>query len=158
VQSSVERLEADYRQRFVLNRGKHEGILIGRFCGDGYYGGGICVMTSLALAEFYWGLAGLILDGDSLIANADNARFRLSAGVADTADRVAQAGRLAARGDAVLAALCTLAPQDGSLPEQFDQRSGAPASARNLAWSHAAFLRTVDLRLDIRARFPLLAN
>lgn len=54
------------------------------------------------------------------------------------------------RGDAFLETARRFAPDDGQLPEQFDQHSGAPASARDLGWSHAAFLSCVAARPSSR--------
>jgi glucoamylase len=51
-----------------------------------------------------------------------------------------------ARGDGFLETARRFAPEDGILPEQFDQHSGAQASARDLAWSHAAFLSCISSR------------
>jgi glucoamylase len=56
-----------------------------------------------------------------------------------------------ARGDAFLETVRRFAPEDGTLPEQFDQGTGAPASARDLAWSHAAFLSCISSRQEILA-------
>lgn len=50
------------------------------------------------------------------------------------------------RGDAFLETVRRFAPEDGRLPEQFDQKSGAPTSAKDLAWSHAAFLTCIEAR------------
>lgn len=51
-----------------------------------------------------------------------------------------------ARGDAFLETVRQFAPADGVLSEQFDQNSGAQASAKDLAWSHAAFLTCISSR------------
>lgn len=51
-----------------------------------------------------------------------------------------------ARGDSFLETVRRFAPENGSMPEQFDQRTGAPSSAKDLAWSHAAFLSCVHAR------------
>jgi glucoamylase len=45
-----------------------------------------------------------------------------------------------ARGDAFLETVRRFTPASGELSEQFDQRSGAPTSAKQLAWSYAAFI------------------
>jgi glucoamylase len=50
------------------------------------------------------------------------------------------------RGDEFLETVRRFAPADGILSEQFDQNSGAPTSARDLAWSHAAFLSCISSR------------
>jgi len=51
-----------------------------------------------------------------------------------------------ARGDAVLDFLRRFLPESGLLPEQLDRASGAPRSARDLAWSHAAFVTAAAAR------------
>ena len=43
-------------------------------------------------------------------------------------------------------ALARRLPEDGEMPEQLDKATGAPASARNLAWSYAAFIGAVAAR------------
>lgn len=45
-----------------------------------------------------------------------------------------------ARGDAFLETVRRFTPASGELSEQFDQRSGAQTSAKQLAWSYAAFI------------------
>lgn len=50
------------------------------------------------------------------------------------------------RGDAFLETVRRFAPDDGTMAEQFDQTTGGPASAKDLAWSHAAFLTCVHAR------------
>lgn len=59
---------------------------------------------------------------------------------------------LRARGDAYLATVRAFAPAHGALSEQFDGDSGAPVSARHLAWSYAAFISCVDARRGRVAR------
>jgi glucoamylase len=51
-----------------------------------------------------------------------------------------------ARGDGFLETVRRFAPADGVLSEQFDQNSGAQASAKDLTWSHAAFLSCISHR------------
>ena len=55
-------------------------------------------------------------------------------------------------GDAFLATLRALTPEVGALPEQVDRTTGSPVSARDLTWSHAAFVRTARLRAEALAR------
>jgi glucoamylase len=50
------------------------------------------------------------------------------------------------RGDAFLETVRRFTPQNGLMSEQFDQTTGAQTSARDLAWSHAAFLSCVHAR------------
>jgi glucoamylase len=53
---------------------------------------------------------------------------------------------LPVRGDAYLRTVQAFAPQNGELSEQFDQNTGCPASARQLAWSYAALITCVAAR------------
>jgi len=50
------------------------------------------------------------------------------------------------RGDAFLDTVRRFTPTSGLMAEQFDQNAGEPASAKDLAWSHAAFLSCVSAR------------
>jgi glucoamylase len=57
------------------------------------------------------------------------------------------------RGDAFLETVRAYTPPNGELSEQFDQRTGAQRSARQLAWSHAALISCVTARrLEERVR------
>jgi glucoamylase len=51
-----------------------------------------------------------------------------------------------AGGDAYLETVRRFTPENGLMAEQFDQTTGAPTSAKDLAWSHAAFLSSVHAR------------
>jgi glucoamylase len=51
-----------------------------------------------------------------------------------------------ARGDAFLEIVRRFTPENGLMSEQFDQATGAQTSARDLAWSHAAFLSCAHAR------------
>jgi glucoamylase len=51
-----------------------------------------------------------------------------------------------ARGDAFLETVRRFTPEDGLMSEQFDQTTGAQTSARDLAWSYAAFLSCIHAR------------
>jgi len=49
-------------------------------------------------------------------------------------------------GDAFLETVHRFTPESGLMSEQFDQATGAQTSAKDLAWSHAAFLSCVHAR------------
>jgi glucoamylase len=119
---TLARLEALFARLYPLNREGPPGaaIVLGRFEDDVYYGGNPWFITTLAAAEI---------------------RFRRAA-----AEDGATRRRLLAEGDAVLARLARFAPADGTLAEQFDRTTGAPVSAKDLAWSHAAFLSATAAR------------
>ena len=51
-----------------------------------------------------------------------------------------------ARGDAFLETVRRFTPESGELSEQFDQRTGQQLSAKQLAWSYAAFISCVAAR------------
>jgi glucoamylase len=44
------------------------------------------------------------------------------------------------------------AREDGALAEQFDQRTGEPSSAKDLGWSHAAFVTAHQARRAAASR------
>jgi glucoamylase len=158
IQATLAELEDLFANEFPINRrrGAGEGILLGRFKADGYYGGGAFVVLCLAAAEFYYRLAGALRDGGKVKVAAENRAFLadLLEGEADVAgelpkddaDRARFVSVFARRGDAVMAAFRRFVPGSGDLPEQFDKTSGAPASAENLAWGHAAFIRAFEAR------------
>lgn len=50
------------------------------------------------------------------------------------------------RGDAFLRTVRRFAPASGMLSEQFDRTSGLPSSAKDLAWSYAAFVTCIHAR------------
>ena len=50
------------------------------------------------------------------------------------------------RGDAFLETVRRFTPESGLMAEQFDRTTGMPTSAKDLAWSHAAFLTCVNAR------------
>jgi glucoamylase len=92
---------------------------LGRSRGDRYFGGGAWYVTTLAAAALSYRLARCPgQDGAALVQ----------------------------KGDAFMARVRALTPEDGSLSEQVDRTTGAPISARDLTWSYAAFVSTARLR------------
>jgi glucoamylase len=55
------------------------------------------------------------------------------------------------RGDAFLETVRSFTPPSGDLSEQFDQNTGAQSSARQLAWSYAAFISCIAARRAVVA-------
>ncbi len=158
VHATLAALEKLFAAEFPINRrrGVDEGILLGRFKADGYYGGGAFVMLCLAAVEFYYRLAGALRDGGTISITAENHAWlaeilqekrelsdRLPKEDGDRARCVAAFTR---RGDAVMNAFRRFVPASGDLAEQIDKTTGAPASANNLAWSYAAFIRAFEAR------------
>ena len=103
---------------------------MGRYAGDRYYSGGAYYFSTLGAAEFYYGAAAAHAAVKPL-HDADNS-FEL----------------LFRRGDMFMATVAAFTPESGDLSEQFDQATGAQTSAKNLAWSHAAFITACASRAD----------
>ncbi|WP_256330618.1 glycoside hydrolase family 15 protein [Variovorax sp. YR216] len=120
MQATLARLEALFDAAYPINHGRAagRGPAMGRYAGDVYYSGGAYYFSTLGAAEFCFRAAAL--GGD--------------------------ASHWLARGDAYLATVHAYTPASGDLSEQFDQRNGAQTSAKQLAWSHAAFISCVTAR------------
>ena len=120
MQATFEKLTELFDAEYPLNRGRDASLApaMGRYADDQYYSGGPYFFSSLCAAEFC---------------------YRLAAGRGPD-DSWAQ------RGDGHMRTVLRFAPEDGAFAEQFDRVSGRPCSARDLAWSHAAFLSCVHAR------------
>ena len=119
VEATVDRLQGFFAGYLPVNAGRApaDGVLLGRYAGDTYYDGGAFLPCCFGLAEFH---------------------FRRAAAGGGRRDL--------ARGDAVLAFARRFLPADGALPEQLDRVTGAPRSAADLSWSHAAFVTAAAAR------------
>jgi glucoamylase len=131
MQATLGRLEALFDAEYEINHGRPEGRgpAMGRYAGDVYCSGGAYYFSTLGAAEFC---------------------FRAAAASGDARQR----SDWTARGDAYLATVRAYTPAGGDLSEQFDQRSGAQTSAKQLAWSHAAFISCVSARRIATAGQP----
>ncbi len=118
--ATLARLEELFAAAYPINHGRSPGAgpAMGRYAGDAYYSGGAYYFSTLGAAELCYRAA----------VGADAAAAWLR------------------RGDAYLATVRAFIPQNGEMSEQFDQRTGAPASAKDLAWSYAAFISCVAAR------------
>jgi glucoamylase len=121
--ATLSRLAALFDAQYAINRGRADtqAPAMGRYADDRYYAGGAYYFSTLGAAEFC---------------------YRAAAG----AGRVADAAALFERGDAFLRTVRAFTPPSGDMSEQFDQRTGAPTSARQLAWSYAACISCFDAR------------
>lgn len=160
VLATLERLEELFSTLFPINGGlaPNEAPLLGRFRGDGYFGGGVFLISALAAAEIYYRLARHAGAGGALRVENDNMRFVQRCGLSglceggqaivlrDESERRSVAGVFRARGDSILAKLARHTPPSGEMPEQIDKAHGVPASAKNLAWSYAAFITAFAAR------------
>jgi len=131
MQATLARLDALFDAAYPINhdRAAGRGAAMGRYAGDVYCSGGAYYFSTLGAAEFCFRAAA---------AEGGDARHRR---------------QWLERGDAYLATVRAYTPKSGDLSEQFDQRSGAQTSAKQLAWSHAAFISCVSAR-----RVALAAN
>lgn len=109
-------LEKLFAGEFPINCGR-SAPAFGRSRDDRYFGGGAWYVTTLAAASLCY-------------------------------RRAAHTGEanLFARGDAFMTTVRAFTPADGHLAEQIDRTTGAPASARDLTWSYAAFISAARLR------------
>lgn len=123
MQATLARLDALFDAAYPINHGRAagRGAAMGRYAGDVYYSGGAYFFSTLGAAEFCFRAAAM--GGDARHWN-----------------------QWMGRGDAYLATVRAYTPAGGELSEQFDQRSGAQTSAKQLAWSHAAFISCVSAR------------
>jgi glucoamylase len=121
MQATLARLDALFDAAYPINHGRDagRGAAMGRYAGDVYYSGGAYYFSTLGAAEFCF---------RAVAAMGGDARHWLDCG------------------DAYLATVRAYTPAGGDLSEQFDQRSGAQTSAKQLAWSHAAFISCVSAR------------
>jgi glucoamylase len=156
VLATLVRLEDLFAALYEINRGCGAGRApaMGRYAGDAYYSGGAYYFSTLGTAELYYRLAAALAADAASGATHDILPFfetllqRAEAGtesprgasVASRDQRERLHDAVLARGDAFMATVATFAPATGALAEQFDQRTGAPSSAKDLAWSHASFI------------------
>jgi glucoamylase len=114
---TLDALEGLFAREFQINRGRAAPAL-GRSRRDRYFGGGAWYVATLAAASLCYRRAARGGGGDGLIA----------------------------RGDAFMRTVRDLTPADGHFAEQVDRTTGAPASARDLTWSYAAFVAAAGSR------------
>jgi glucoamylase len=150
VQASQARLEHLFADAYPINRALpgDRSAAMGRYQGDVYYSGGAYYFSTLAAAEFFFSLA------DALARRAET--NGLSPGDLSSIEALVGAGQeldgsgafdaLLKRGDSFMATVRAYTPASGELSEQFDRATGQQTSAKNLAWSHAAFITAVAAR------------
>ena len=118
--ATLSRLEALFAGEYSINHQRPAGlgVALGRYPDDRYFSGNPWYLTTLGAAEFC---------------------FR---GSIDAPE--AQA--LRAKGDAFLETVRAYTPASGDMSEQFDRATGAQLSAKQLAWSYAAFITCIAAR------------
>lgn len=118
VHTTLQALDDLFATHYAINAGS-VGTLFGRYRGDQYFGGNPWYICTFAAAEACY---------RSAVLNPD------------------AADAFIARGDRILTAIRRFVPRCGDLSEQLERASGAETSARNLSWSHAAFITAWDAR------------
>ena len=119
VAATLDRLGERFAADYAINRQGAAGLAFGRYPGDSYVSGGAWFICTFGAAEFCYKRAAVRKDISLL-----------------------------ARGDAMLGMARQCIPATGEMSEQFDQTTGEQTSARNLAWSYAAFITAWQARAD----------
>jgi glucoamylase len=154
--ATLEQLEALFAALYPINKALNgtRAPALGRYQGDRYYSGGAYYFSTLGATEFYFRLAAAVSSGADLVVTAENEPFRAHLAKDDALegtcttreDRARLVKALVSRGDAFMATVAAYTPSSGDLSEQFDQETGTQTSAKNLAWSHAAFISAFAAR------------
>jgi glucoamylase len=145
-QATLAALEDIFEAEYAINhrRPPDRGPAMGRYAKDAYYGGNPWYLATLAAADFYFKLAIALQSGAGLVATNDNARFRRRLSAAAGGDSPAAAA--IERGDSFMRTVQAYTPAAGDLSEQFDRMTGVQTSAKQLAWSYAAFITAAASR------------
>lgn len=158
MQSTVEKLEALFKAEYH-NTGDAiddtRGPAMGRYADDAYAPGAAWYITTSAAAEFHYRVADRLAKGHRLTCTAENASFLTRIlGIEPSPGPLPSSilgektliHAFVKRGDAFMATMRDFTPASGELSEQFDPSSGRQKSAKNLAWSYAAFITACDAR------------
>lgn len=146
-QATLTALEDMFDAEYATNRERpsDRGPAMGRYATDAYYGGNPWYLATLAAAEFYFKLAIAVVSGSNMAITDENARFRQRLSAAGGAGDSPAAAAME-RGDAFMRTVQAFTPASGDLSEQFARTTGAQTSAKQLAWSYAAFITAAASR------------
>jgi glucoamylase len=146
-QATLAALEDRFDTEYAINRERpaKRGPAMGRYANDAYYGGNPWYLATLAAAEFYFRLAVALKSGAAMATTDENARFRGRLSAAGGAGDSPAAAAIE-RGDMFMRTVQAYTPTGGDLSEQFDRTTGAQTSAKQLAWSYAAFITAAASR------------
>ncbi len=158
VLSTMVALEELFAMDYPINRKRAADCApaMGRYPNDQYFTGGAYYFSTLGAAQFYYRFARAVAAGATLPLSPENRGILaslltkphepLGGASLDPQHRAGLFKALIDRGDMFMAMVRVHAPDSGELAEQFSQFDGAPASARNLAWSYAGFITAVASR------------
>ncbi|MFZ5616450.1 MAG: glycoside hydrolase family 15 protein [Pseudomonadota bacterium] len=153
--------------RVNRDRAPDEGVLIGRYEGDSYFGGNPWSFITLEFAEAYYRLSSLLNVAPSLPVTPLNREFFSRAAaraglktpleiggdaIANGTARAALRNGLVLRGDDMLRAIRRRTPQSGEIGEQLHRDTGERVSSNSLSWSHSSFLAATDARRSAQLR------
>ncbi|KAJ2988569.1 hypothetical protein NUW58_g3899 [Xylaria curta] len=148
-----------FRSIYNINAGLPESaaVAVGRYAEDTYFNGNPWYLNTLVAAEqlydalYVWQTTGSIqVTSVSLAffkALVPSVAVGTYAASSDTYKTIYDAVFLYA--DGFVDKVSQYAYTNGSLAEQFDRNTGAPASARDLTWSYASFLTAVARRAGV---------
>jgi len=127
------------------------GVLYGRYQGDTYDGGNPWILTTCALAEFYYRTGEESLRLSQIPTSADMVHWspllNLTAEQAETLTPQVFSRLAISQGDGVLLRVrYHVAGADFHLSEQLDKYSGYETSATDLTWSYATMLKAMYFR------------
>ncbi|HUO55537.1 MAG TPA: glycoside hydrolase family 15 protein [Rhodoblastus sp.] len=158
IMATCDKLEKAFDADYPINHGRpsHRAPALGRYRQDQYYTGGAYFFSTLGAAQFYYLFAASVAAGNPVaLAPANRALLAQMLDMAEDELGEAQlaagfrrplAHALIAKGDAFMATTRAYTPASGEMAEQFSQLDGSPASARNLAWSYAGFIKAFATR------------
>ncbi len=117
LKNTIRLLENAFNRVYPLNQRGISAVALGRYPEDQYYGGNPWILTTLAVAEYYYRLA-----------------------------RQTNNLKLVEKGDAYLERVYFHSRADGAMAEQWDKFTGFHISADELTWSHASFITAIRER------------
>jgi glucoamylase len=152
--ATLAQLERLFDAEYAINRDRPAGRApaLGRYAGDVYYSGGAYYFSTLAAAELCFRAAAVGTSTSTSTSASASTGVGTSTGVGVGVGASASAREVNAliqRGDAFLQTVRAYTPDSGDMSEQFDQHSGAQSSAKQLAWSYAAFITCIAARRAI---------
>ncbi|HWM86366.1 MAG TPA: glycoside hydrolase family 15 protein [Kofleriaceae bacterium] len=164
VQATVAVLEDLFRRTYPINARRDVGLGYGRYQGDVYYGGNPWFLITAYYAELYYRLARRLQEGSELAVTKRNLEFVRGLAGRDTQLKPGSAirpgdplhreliARSIEKGDSILRRFQLHTPEGGQIYEQFDKKTGRPASSPGIGWGHSAFLSAAMERARLEQR------
>lgn len=165
--ATLARLERLFAKEYPINRTRLADCApaMGRYAGDTYYSGGAYYFSTLGAAQFYYRYAEGVGKGLTIPVSQDNQGLLAeilslppeALGDASIGSQIRDGlfKAILDRGDMFMSMVRAHTPASGEFSEQFDQTNGLQTSAKNLAWSYAAFITAFDSRRAAIGQFHL---